>query len=341
MSPINRRILTVAQASGGNDTYSSLKDAARAAQPGNIIEIADDGPYEGGLVISTNAQGLPLHGLAIKAAPGRSPIVAVSSATGPNIEIVGLRDVLIQGLHVEGGQSGIELVQPEDSQPMSATIDQCIVSKTDSAGSAAAGIVLWDGATAAVTRTTIRDSTGLGILISDGAHLTLTDSTVEASGSDGMDAFSANVQILRSSIAGTNGSGAYLESCSGIIKSSHFSGCKGRLGDGIEVLDGNVTVADCMLESNEQAGIYLSSTGGSSGAAGLIFRNQIRSNACGLYLNPGRGVTIEANFLKNNGRGMRLAAIPQLRLSTTSSCSPPIPALATGFSSLVLPTQRS
>ncbi|NWG13691.1 MAG: right-handed parallel beta-helix repeat-containing protein, partial [Acidobacteria bacterium] len=304
----NQRILTVAEWGSGNGTYSSLPDALRAAQPGNVIEIADDASYAGGILISTNAQGLPLQGLTIRARNGRSPAIVAPSAAAPNIRIIGLRNVLIQGLHISGGESGIDLEQPAGSQTLSAAIDRCLVINTAASGNSAGGVTVGDGATAFVTRTTINAPGGLGILVSTGAHLTMADSTINSSGEDGIDAFSADVQILRSSVTNAGGAGAYLERCSGTIEGSAFSRCRGSLGDGIRIYDGALTVSNCTLESNEQAGIYLSAPSGGSGGSGRILHNRILANLFGLYFNPGREVHVEGNFIKGNGRGARLTS---------------------------------
>ena len=97
-------MLTVSRNNEPRSGYASLADALRAAQPGNIIEIADSGTYPGGLVISTNEEGLPLHGITIRAGAGQKPILdaAAGDATS-GVRVVGLQDVLLQGLEIAGG----------------------------------------------------------------------------------------------------------------------------------------------------------------------------------------------------------------------------------------------
>src|SRR3974377_2277036 len=119
------RILTVSQNPSGTDSFSNLSDALNAAQPGNIIEIADSGTYPAALTISTNAEGLPLHGITIRASASQTQILDGNPHTGvlSAIQVVSLRNVLIQGLTIRGGLIGILLSHPSTSLPLSVTID--------------------------------------------------------------------------------------------------------------------------------------------------------------------------------------------------------------------------
>ena len=74
--PDSSRILTVSQSLTGTDVYRNLPEAIAAARPGNIIEIADSQTYPvpspssdagWGILISTNSEGLPLHGITVRA----------------------------------------------------------------------------------------------------------------------------------------------------------------------------------------------------------------------------------------------------------------------------------
>ena len=308
------RILKVSQSLTGSDIYSNLKDALAAAQPGNIIEFADSQTYavplpssgtDWGISISTNAQGLPLHGITIRAAQGQTPVIDGSNTSAlANLQITGLRKVLIQGLTIAGGQTGIDILQPSPSVPVSVTIDHCEISGM-AASSSAAGVYVGNGGDVAITYSTVSGCSGAGVISLNGTNLIVSGSTVRENRLDGIEAFECNVDLLGSTFMANEGVGAYLENCSGTLSGNTFAANTGPFGDGIELGDGRMTVQGNTFDSNESAGIYLfaaSFTG--SGPAARLERNVIRSNGgYGVQSDAAHDLQMSANLIQDNGVG--------------------------------------
>ncbi len=313
--PDSSRKLTVSQSSSGSTPFGNLADALNAANPGNIIEIADSGTYSvssTGLTIATNAQGLPLHDITIRAAAGQTPTIDGSSlADTPTILLIGVQRVLLQGLTVTGGtgiSTGILLVQPSPSVPLSATIDHCIITNANAtAADSPVGIEVDGGGMVDVTQSTVSIAGGAGILANDGTYLTLLASTIKNNGSDGVDGVNANIQILNSTVSNNTGPGLNLDTCTGTIDGSTFASNLGPYGDGIELADGNFTITNNTFESNDRMGIgFFSSTNG-AGATAYFSGNVAHANQdTGVYANPGQNLRIDGNLIKDNGRGIGL-----------------------------------
>lgn len=315
--PDRSRILTVSRSASVGGAYSALTDALRAAQPGNIIEIADSGSFSGGIVIATNEQGLPLHGITIRAKSGFNPKIDGTGSSTADIRVVGLQDVLLQGLTITGGLYGIQLTQPSASFPLSATIDKCTITGVADTSSSW-GIVVDNGGTVQVTGSTITRCTGLGIGAFDGTRLTVSNSTLESNGAGievawiNVDAPKPNIQILGTTLSNNSGPGALLVYCSGTIDGSRFVRNRGTYGDGIEIVDGLLTITNNTWDTNDRNGIFFSSdttVSGDPGPGGVIARNVVQSNGrYGIYLNPGQSVRVEGNLVKDNGAGIRLTS---------------------------------
>ncbi len=302
--PDTSRILTVYQGATGTDSFSNLGDALSAARPGNVIEIADSGTYGAGLIIGTNAEGLPLDGLTIRAAPGQSPTLDGSAALNSqaDIQVIGLRKILIQGITVKGGLIGFLLSHPSTSVPLDVTIDHCTIS-----GYAGAGILVLSGGTVDITKSVISDSGGAGI-VALGGTITLTGSTIRNNPSDGVDAVGANIDVLNSTITGNTGPGLNLFGSSGTIDGSTFSLNQGATGDGIEIVDGTFTVTNNTFDSNDRAGMaFLAGSSENPGPVVKVVGNVARGNKMfGVLANPGQDLAIDANLVKDNGEGFRL-----------------------------------
>ncbi len=303
------RILTVSQTASGADSYKSLASAVLAAQPGNIIEIADSATYPGGLTIATNREGLPLHGLTIRAAAGQTPTIDGTGLTSqPGILIMGLRNVLLQGLKISGGWIGVYLEHTSSVSPLSATIDHCTITGTTE-GTGPVGVEIDGGGTLEITQSVISGSRGSGIVIGAGTYFTLSDSTVDANGNVGIDADSSNLRILNSTVRGSAGPGIYATYCVGTVSESLFSGNRGAYGDGVEIIDGNFRILSSRFESNERYGLLLSrsSSVGSEPIAHVSQTTFKGNKSYALYGNPVSSLTMEGSTLKDNVKGMRLA----------------------------------
>ncbi|HYK90536.1 MAG TPA: right-handed parallel beta-helix repeat-containing protein, partial [Acidobacteriota bacterium] len=226
-------------------------------------------------------------------------------STAPNLSVVGLRNVLFQGLTILGGQTGVQITPISDSSPTSVSIDNCTITRI-AGGGAPAGIAVEGGATVFITRSTISGNSGSGILGFDGAQITLNETRLDANTEEGIFALNSNVQILNSTISNNKTTGAYLEACSGTLDRSTFAKNLGDFGDGCEVVDGRFDISNNTFESNDRAGIGLfTATKNGSGPVVTISKNILRSNNnYGVLINPASDVRLDGNLIKGNGQGV-------------------------------------
>jgi minor extracellular serine protease Vpr len=322
--PDSLRILTVSQSATGTNIYRNLTDALAAANPGNIIEIVDSQTYSvpspsdstlPGITIATNAEGVPLHGITIRAAAGQTPMIDGSSAGAfADLQIVGLRNVLLQGLTITGGETGVDLIQPSTSIPLSVTIDHCtITNQSDSTTSS--GVVSESGGEVDITYSTISGSLSAGVALLGGGQLTMSNSTVQNNGSDGIDAMDANVQLINSSISSNSGQGVYLVNCSGTLTGNTIAHNTGTYGDGVQLLDGSLTITGNTLEGNAGAAIALlagtvttpTGTAPSPGPTVTANRNIILANSdYGLLIDQAQNVQLDGNLIADNFQGIQV-----------------------------------
>jgi hypothetical protein len=309
-------ILTVSQSSTGPGIYSNLTAALAAANPGNIIEIADSQTYTmpvpddaslSSITISTNAQGLPLHGITIRAAAGQTPVLD-GTTSGANayadLQIVGLQNVLLQGLTINGGETGVDIWQPSPSVPLSVTIDHCNITNQRSSTTSDA-VYVENGGDVDITYSTISGSVSTGIVLGNGGQLTMSNSTVQGNGSDGIDAVDANVQLLNSTIISNIGQGAYLSGCSGTVIGNTFSNTLGSYGDGLLVEDGALSVNGNTFSSNAGAGVSLYANV-TTGPKASLSRNTIQSNVWGLWVDAAQNLKLDGNLIEDNGQGLQV-----------------------------------
>ncbi len=308
--PDSTRILTVRQ-NATSGAFSNLSDAIAAAQPGNIIEIADSGTYSvgsSGFTLSTNSQGLPLHGLTIRAAAGQTPILdGTTSAATADLQVVGLQNVLLQGLTVNGGQTGIDILEPSPSVPLSVTIDHCNITNMN-ASRTAAGIVVDNGGDVDITYSTITGSASVGVSVFNGTYLTVANSTIQNNPGDGLDALDSNVQILNSTLSTNGGPGAYLDNCSGTVAGSTFNNNTGSFGDGVQIIDGTLTLTGNTMGSNAGAGVSLyAGTSTSPGPTAILSSNTMQANGqYGVLIDQAQSLQMDGNLVEDNAQGLQV-----------------------------------
>jgi minor extracellular serine protease Vpr len=341
--PDTSTVVKVSQSSSGSGTYSDLATALAAAQPGNIIQIQDSATYSigpSGLVISTNSQGVPLHGITIQAATGQTPVLDgtanLASADYPaDIDVVGLQNVLFKGpgLTINGGYVGIELLQPDTSLPLSVTIDQTTISNSggvyDPNGIWPEPVGIWidQGGTIDVTNSNINNSGGAGIVAGaygDGTQLTVLNSTLQGNADNALYAFGSNVDLFNSSFTASSGAGAYLDYCSGTVKGNTFAQNQGVIsggqyysGDGLQVADGNVLVQKNLFDSNTDAGVALN-PGDQTGFGPTVqvlgntmhnngsYGSYLNSYPYGIVSNAAVSVVADGNLIDDNWGGIDL-----------------------------------
>jgi minor extracellular serine protease Vpr len=305
--PDSSRVLTVSQSGGTAASSTNLTDALSAALPGNVIEIADSGTYSEEVVINTNNQGLPLHGITIRAQQGKQPILNGTGAAVPGIQIIGLRNVLLQGLTIHGGSVAALVWQPNPASPTSATIDRCTITNVAGSGRSAVGIYS-EGATVNVVKSDISGSTGTGIVSDPGSYITVFDTTLKNNANNGINALFSNIDILDSNISNNVGPGLFLDSCTGTIKGNNISGNTGNYGDGAEISDGTFRIIQNIFSSNDRAGIgFFQGSDSGLGAAFIFSGNTVSSNkAYGIYAGAAQNSNFDGNMIKDNSTGVRL-----------------------------------
>ena len=348
--PDTNTVVPVSQSASGSGSYSDLPDAFAAAQPGNIIEIQDSTTYSigqsgSGLTLSTNAQGLPLHGITIRAATNQTPVIDgstyLNSSDYPaDIEVVGLQNVLLQGLTINGGYVGVELYQPSPSVPLSVAIDQSTIS--NNAGSYDAngmwpsypvGVWIDGGGVVDITNSTVSGATGTGIVSGyyvDGTQITVLNSTVQGNGNDGFDAYGSNVDMFNSSFTSNQGAGSALIESSGTVKGNTFAQnqtfeytCNNpstsnqcySYGDGLQVWDGNVVVQNNVFNSNNSYSAVAGYAGGMDleaatqttfGPTVQVLGNTMNGNGYGIFSGTAASVVADSNLIEDNAEGIWL-----------------------------------
>jgi hypothetical protein len=340
-------VVPVSQSASGSGSYSTLANALSAAQPGNIIEIQDSATYSigqsgSGLTISTNSQGVPLHGITIRAASNQTPIIDGSSLNTSDypadIEVIGLQNVLLQRLTINGGYVGVELYQPSSSVPLSVAIDQSTISNSagsyDPSGmwpSYPVGIWIDGGGVVDITNSTVSGSAGTGIVSGyyvNGTQVTVLNSTVQGNGNDGFDAYGSNVDILNSSFTSNQGAGSALIESSGTVKGNTFAQnqtfeftCNNppsnqcySYGDGLQVYDGNLVVQNNTFNSNnstDAAGLDLEAASQTTfGPTVQVLGNTMSGNFYGIFSGTAVSVVADSNLIEDNGGGIDLNYTP-------------------------------
>ncbi len=324
--PDPNRVLRVSKDASGNGCYANISDALADAQPGNIIEIQDSSSYPvypEGLIISTNREGLPLHGITIRAAPNQSPTIDGTGFNGgespSNILIVGLQNVLLQGLNIKDGYTGIELYQPSTATPLSVTIDNCTISNS-TADRDSVGIWVTGGGSVEIIRSKVKVSFGTGIVAgayADGTQITILQSTIQANGNDALDAYGSHLNVEQSVFSENYGTALYLDNCTGKVDGNLFSFGKtyaegGLLnyGDAITVADGKVIISNNLFDSNDGSAIALAfemQTG--LGPDVQIVRNTMRHNGYySIYSVTVPRLVVDSNLLEDNAGGIYLYA---------------------------------
>ncbi len=275
-TPDSSRILKVAKtANGSGGALSTLQEALARAQPGNIVEIGDSASYMTGLTLAANREGLLLHNITIRAAAGQTPTLTMGgeNADYMGITILGLRNVLLQGLKISGVGTSIWALQPSQSLPTSVTLDHCTLISDTLASDTFSGIVVEGSATLYLTGSSISKFLGPGIDALDGAQINLNKATLEGNGDSGLYASNANIQILNSTLSNNNKAGATLKVCRGTIDGSTFVKNIGTDGDGVDIHYGQISIINSIFDTNAGSGIAVSQS-----AAALIAGNTLSSN---------------------------------------------------------------
>jgi parallel beta-helix repeat protein len=217
--------------------------------------------------------------------------------------------VLLQGLTINGGQTGVDILQPSSSVPLSVTIDHCTITNM-TASNTASGIVVENGGDVDVTYSTISGASSTGVVAFGGTYLTISNSKIQSNGSDGLAALDSNVQMINSTSSSNIGAGVFLGNCSGTLTGNTFAGNTGianttTYGDAVQIGDGAMTVTGNTFDSNSDAGVWLfAGTTASSGPTATLRKNIMRSNGIGVLIDQAQNAQLDGNLVEDNALGL-------------------------------------
>jgi len=305
--PDNSRTIYVEKGTTVSGRYEALNDALRDARPGNAIEILDSETYTGGIIIGASREGLPLEGITIRAAPGEVPTInGGKGSDAANIKIVGVPNVLLQGIRSIGGAEGVRLTSMAGF-PASVTIDNSIIENA-AKGDADAGVRAEQGGAVAITKSSFSGFLGPGVEVGAGTQLTVLDSTIENNRISGIDAVEAKVLLVGATVRNNSFEGIYLDRCTGTLNRCIVSSNRGTSGYGLRVSGGQLTISDSTFASNDQTGIAIRSIGSpAQQPVATVEGNVVEQNKqYGITVTDGKDVHLERNLVKGNVRGVRL-----------------------------------
>ena len=294
-------ILQVAQT--GESAFATLASALRVAQPGNVIEITDDGIYSEVLEINRNSDGFDLDGLILRSAPGSLPIINAAQVTNAEavITVRDLERVTIEGLGIRGGVGGISY------QNASGVIRNNIIEDTLQ-NLSSHGITL-SGSRAHIFGNTLRGNGGSGIVAFSSAALIQENQIGGGNRIHGIFASSGGLlgifenQIVDNGSGQFEGQGIRISNNEALIKHNTVRNSQGSSGDGIRVsgTSSRVSLLDNTLEGNARHGVSLF-----QGAEGLFLRNLLEGNPIsGLRLEGGSRAEVYSSRFLENGAGIQ------------------------------------
>ncbi|MEE8348942.1 MAG: S8 family serine peptidase, partial [Acidobacteriota bacterium] len=298
-------ILQVSQ--GGGSAFSDLASALGSAQPGNVIEISDDGIYSETLNIKHNNNGLDLNGLILRSAPGSFPIIDAGQVTSAEavITVSNLERVTIEGLGIRGGLGGISF-QNASGVIRNNVIENSVLSLSSH------GIVL-SGSRAHIFGNIVRGHGGSGVVGFASDALIQGNQIGGGNRVNGIFASPGGLlgifenQILdNGSGQSTTGQGIRISNSEALIKHNTVGSTQGSSGDGIWVsgTSSKVLAVDNVVEGNGRYGMTFL-----QGAEGLLQRNLIQDNSMsGLRLEGGARGEIHSTRFLGNGSGIQSVA---------------------------------
>ncbi len=292
-------VLTVNQ-SGAAD-FTSVAEAVAAAGPGNVVELSDSGNYEETVTIGLDRDAVPQNGLTLRAKTGQSPqMSAPENASGPAVGIHDVDQVTLEGLHVRGGRSGIELTRA------SAVIRGNLIEETRHT-SGSHGISLTNSG-ATILDNTIRSSGRDGIHTLDSTVL-VENNQVSGNAANGFLSDGAISALFnnefRDNTANIDAQNARFLWSLGLLKQNVFAADQGPLGDGLHVQD-DVTLLSLnrnRFEGNRQAGLRIT-----QGAQVQSLGDQILMNGdTGVVVQSGGSFHAHAARLSQNRGGLTVS----------------------------------
>ncbi len=315
LAPNPDRILTIRQ--DGGAAFTSLTAALAAAEPGNILEVQDDGVYFEQVTIGVNRQGIPLTGIQIRAAEGAHPQVdgSVHARDSATIRVRDVEGVTLQGLTVQGGLRGIEFDRASGS-----VVDSTVrasSSETTGYGISAANSRLH------VFRSRVEASGGAAVVVADGSAL-IQQSVIEPaaggihSGHGVLAVNASPLALFDNRISGVGmGSGAQgvrLSASQALLRGNRIENGSGPAADGIFVRSpfSYLAALGNLVTGQGRSGIQVSEQ-----AQADLYANRIEGNLfAGVQAGDGAVVFADRNLLRGNPNGV-LATDSALTLQNT------------------------
>lgn len=285
----------------GGAPFTDLDSALAAAAPGDVVEIADSGTYLGPFNLALNELGLPLHHLTVRAREGERPLLDGRAGTNQAaLTVSGLTGVTIQGLEIEGGNSGISF---RDSS--GAAIGNLI--RDAGSGSSAQGISLLRSQVH-LYENVVEERTGPAISAAFSSAL-IQKNRLSSNPGGALSASSGALALFDSELSGNGGgSGSQaviLTDVAGLLKGNRIRETKGPPGgDGI-LARGSGTrlrLQDNIVEENSRGGILIAEN-----ARASVVRSLLRNNAqSALSVTANAEAVVQSTRLLQNGRGIFL-----------------------------------
>ncbi|MFB3906390.1 MAG: right-handed parallel beta-helix repeat-containing protein [Acidobacteriota bacterium] len=282
----------------------------RAARPGATIELTDSAEYSGPVTLSKNRDGVPLHGLTLRARANQSPLL-VGDDDSPALRLEGVNRVTVDGIRFVGGTASVygllssgllKNLLLEDSEAglifedSQFSLDRVEVKRTQSTA-------LWASTSRLnITDVSIDQSAGEGMVLMWSPAL-IQRTTIAKGAYESLVAFEAPSFALFDSALKNNAMSLTLYDSPGLIKGNSISETSGKSPqDGIAAtgLASKILIQDNLITSNARNGFLGSVVGGVR-----FFRNIVKSNSSsGFYLDRSPGA-IESSLLISNGQGVR------------------------------------
>jgi minor extracellular serine protease Vpr len=291
IAPEKRKTLRVSKSGAA---YPTIYSALQAANPADIIEIADNNSYGEALRIRVNDSGLPLSGLTLRAAPGWTPVIN-GTGLSTTITVSDVSDVTIDNLEIRSRGTGLHFINA------GGTVRNSIIGGRQESQTER-GVVL-DLSRLHLYNNQIQFATGVGIS-AFGSSLLVQNSSIRANRKGGLSVSgSSSVALFESRIDGNSGApGLDVEDSRVLLKNAETSRTAG-FGVRAKGMKACLSLKDSLLTDNQEAALQLQGS-----AQTEVSRSVLHGNKEGLVLLTGASATVSNSRLTSNASGSRLSS---------------------------------
>ena len=284
----------------GSADVTSVEIALEVARPGNIIEIKDSETYAENLDIGSNIEGVRLDGLTLRAA-GNSPPTIEAHGDAPAISVSQVEDILIEGLHIRGGLSGVSFLDATGVVRRN-LIEETLEFEFDGNG------VDIRRSRVHVYDNVIRNNGGFraaGVFVMDASAI-VQGNEITGNGAHGVRSEFGIVSIFDNSISDNARAGIRLLFSFALVKGNEIRDSGGGPpGDGVQAYASRreAWIQDNWIAGNRRHGVAVG-----LGATARLLRNEIsRNQEAGLRLANGSSAQLFSSKLLGNGVGISVA----------------------------------